>query len=321
MRRRLTNAPPRSSLTDEAVGAPRWRHPVSFICRQGSGRSLRPKSSFRLRTRPALEIGCVLVGLALILSPILVDRAEAFGDVEYYRTYPSLDSSGLYQYGMHFGETSASYGGRDFNRPSDANSGQAVYHRVQLSKTYAEPLVFKLTHIGSCTVRAEAGYMAGQPFMPYADQRFHFLHLNNASRVANNTVTTGMTQINASVYQFVGNVEAADEQCQPGAAHLHQSANIAPNTGVYRNIIYTSGETCWSNTEGTNTWQCAATYYKTHASSPDSHGGCGSYTGYTGVLSGATTGEYNCELWSYAGQTTLAQWPSATKVFYVMGPN
>lgn len=98
-------------------------------------------------------------------------------------------------------------------------------------------------------------------------------------------------------------------------AQLHQSADISNSTPIYRNIAQPAGETCWTNTDSTNSWQCPSTY-KTHsggtAGTP-----CGAYSGAYGGVSG-TVNEYICEEWSYAGQTSLAAWSAATKVFYVV---
>jgi hypothetical protein len=105
-----------------------------------------------------------------------------------------------------------------------------------------------------------------------------------------------------------------------GSPQVHQSADVGPTTPVYRNVLQPLGETCWSDNAGSYAYQCTASY-KTHVGTPNSFGGCGSYSGYLGSLSGRVYGppaEYACEEWSYAGQVSLAQWPSASKVFFVL---
>lgn len=265
----------------------------------------------------AATAGLLLLGLAF------TESTRAGGPlIEYYRVYPGLNYSDLYQYGMHFDEASVNYGGRDFNRPGNTEAGKDAYLRVQLSASYqAYPLVFRLTHIGPCGVRATAGYVLGGQFYEYSGERFHYIHLTGSSRVAHGTLTTPVSQLNASVYAYVGKIAlASDTPCSGGAPHLHQSADLSPTTPIWRYIVHPSGETCWTSNYSSNTWQCWGNN-KVHAASPNSFDACGSYSGYLGTVSGgASPDPYRCEEWSYQGQTSLAVWGSAQKVFYVVGP-
>lgn len=267
-------------------------------------------------TRGRIETIIILLGLIVIGVSLARPAGQARAFAEQYRMFPGLDSTDLYQYGAHFDEgTSYDYMARDFNRPSDAEGNQSAYLRVQLSTTLSTPLVFKLTRLNvSCDVLAQAGYWSGSTFVPYTGETFHYLHINND--ISNPTYTTGITQNNASVYVYIGTVAVSGSSCWPGATHLHQSADVGVSTPVFRNVVYTSGETCWSNYWSTHTWQCPSSY-KTHATSPDSFGHCGSYSGYLGDPSG-TADQYTCEEWSYSGQTSLAAWGTGDKVFYVL---
>jgi hypothetical protein len=274
-------------------------------------------------TSVSFDLPAAAAGL-LLLAFSFTKSADAGGPlIEYYRMYPGLDYGDLYQYGMHFDEASVNYGARDFNRPGDADAGKETYFRVQLSAPYqAYPLVFRLTHLGNCGVEATAGFVLGGQFYAYAGERFHYIHLTQSSRAANNSLTNPVSQVNASVYHQVGKVAiASDTGCSAGGyPHLHQSADLSPTTPIWRYIVYPSGETCWTSNHSGNTWQCSANN-KLHADSPNSHGGCGSYSGYLATVSGgASPDPYRCEEWSYKGQTSLAAWGSAQKVFYVVGP-
>lgn len=270
----------------------------------------------RLTPRTVFDLAAVTTGTLLVFMAFTTG-ARGQAQTEYYRVYPGLYSSDLYQYGMHFDELAGpGYGARDFNRPGNVEAGQDVYHRVQLSKVHSPALVFRLTHEGSCGVRATAGWVSGGQFYAYAGERYHYIHMVN--RQSNGALTPGVTAVDASVFEYVGEV-ASSGSCAGGGAHLHQSADLGPSTPIYRNIVAPSGETCWTNQSGTYAWQCWGTY-KTHATSPDMNGGCGSYSGYSGSVTGLITGQYVCEEWSYVGQVSLAQWGSADKVFYVLGP-
>jgi hypothetical protein len=234
--------------------------------------------------------------------------------------FPGLDGAALYQYGAHFDEgTNYGFLGRDFHYSGGGDADSLVYFRMQLSATQSPALVFKLTTNGSCEVDAQAGYWSGGTFIAYAGEVYHYVHI--APSISSPTYTTGVTTINASAYVQVGTVASVPNNhpdCVEQSPQLHQSADVGPTTPVFRNIVHTAGETCWSDSYGGHTWQCAGSY-KTHVTSPDSYG-CGSYSGSSGTPSGLVYGpppEYACEGWSYFGQMSEAAWGPADKVFYV----
>ena len=271
-------------------------------------------------TRTRVDLAMLASALLLVIAALMFPTRAAKAFTEQYRVYPGLDGAALYQYGAHFDE-GANYLARDFHYSGGGDGGSPVYLRVQLSAAQSPALVFQLSlDPAGCEVDAQAGYWSGSTFIPYTGETYHYIHI--APGISGTTYTSGVSLVNASVYTQVGTVASPtnDPGCVEQSPQLHQSANVGVSTPVYRNIIHTTGETCWTDSYSGNTWQCPFSY-KTHVTSPNSDGGCGSYSGISGTPSGLVYGppaEYSCEEWSYIGQTGEAAWGPSDKVFYVL---
>ncbi len=228
-----------------------------------------------------------------------------------YAVLPGHIFSGQFQFGAHFDEgVPAGDNGflaRDFNSPSDGSTASAAF-RMTLAQGQSPSLWFVATHYGSCGVQVQAGWWNAQlQWQPYTGQTFNYVHI--ANRVANLTWVGPYSTLGASANLNVG----TQSLCQTDVYHLHQSGDVSPSIPVYR-VNPSSGETCWTNYDGSKTWQCPATY-RLHAgaTTPSVPGGiCGTQSPSSGGVSGGVLNPYQCQNWS------SVSWSASTHVFQVI---
>jgi len=238
----------------------------------------------------------VIAALLLALAAVGISRqGEAVGTTEVYRVKPPAWGT-LAHYGMHFDEVGATY----FMARDWSMSG-TTQHRVYLQDSMAIGTRWRFTDYGSCGVAAQAGYVDGYgQWHGYAGETIHYEHLG--SRVPNYTVSAPMTNVGFTYESNVG-VQA---NCNTNEVHVHQSADIASGTPLYRYVQDAGNDTCWSDT--VNGTQCPS-YYKEDYAPWQCPGG---WSGNMARPSGNIT-KYRCEEWSllywyYDAPLVVAKW-------------
>lgn len=258
----------------------------------------------RAASGPRSIVVRVAVTVLFLALAVAFPHPQASGAVsERYRVYPGLDDASLSQYGLHFDETGTgnyAFGARDFNSPGDGSS-PSIYFRVQLTQAYGSGVMFYFTRYGSpeCNLKVQAGVMDEWGFYPYTGEVFNHLHLYTLPATGN--YAGPIYSVNEGVYEYVGKVAPVGNDCvYDDAPHLHQSGNLN-GTSVGR-VLPASNESCWTNNDGTYSWQCPGTY-------PD-HSTCSTASGTAGV-SGTIT-EYICQTWGYTA------WSPSFRLFTIV---